>query len=178
MDPKSLIVGLLLGGSLLMLAMGLRKPISGAAGAAFALLIALLSPVAAFILSAFYMVFLMFCPEGTGAKACTASVRYKVSAVSGVLRGKSYTLSGNGKLSFGREKCKVLFPASTPGVSRHHCTLFVRNGNVYLEDNNSHYGTYLLPSMQRLSPNSPVLLEENAGFCLAGGENSFVISRN
>jgi hypothetical protein len=178
MDPKSLIVGLLLASSLLVLGIGLRKPISGAAAAATAMIAALLSSAAATVLALFCLPLLMLSPEGAGARGAAAAARVRVSALSGVLGGKSYALSANGQLSFGREKCKVLFPPNTPGVSRHHCTLFVKNGNVYLVDNNSQYGTYLLPSMQRLAANSPVLLENNASFRLAARDNSFIINKN
>ena len=176
MDLKSLIVGLLLVGSLLMLGLSLRKPVSTAVGAVLALLFALLNSGAACIFSIIYILFLMLYPEGTGGSG-SGSGRFRVSAVSGVLRGKSYTLSGKATLNFGRDNCKVLFPPNAPGVSRHHCTLFIKNGDVYLVDNNSHYGTYLLPSMQRLTANSPVRLEDNSSFCLAARENSFVINK-
>ena len=175
---KSLIIGVFLGGALLTLGFGLKKPVPAAIGAVLLLLGALASTALAFVLFPLLLFALMVCPELGGISLGSGASGYRITAVSGPLSGRKYTISGNNaSLDFGREHCKVLFPPDTPGVSRHHCSVILRDGVAYLVDNGSHYGTFLLSPTQRLAPNSPVALTENKSFCLARNDIMFVINK-
>ena len=175
---KSLIIGVFLGAALLTLGLGLRKTILAAAAMGLMLISALISTALAFVLFPVLVFLLMALPEPGGARLSSGHTGYRITAVSGPLSGKSYTISGkNASLDFGRERCKVLFPPDTPGVSRQHCSVILREGVPYLVDLGSHYGTFLLSPTQRLAPNSPVRLTENKSFCLARNDISFVINK-
>lgn len=180
---KSLVVGLLLSASLLVLGMAVGKTLAAVLFAVLLLPLSILSPAAAFIAYAVLTVLTLALPSelfgSTGGKSASGSASYRITALSGPLRGKSYTLSARKpSLDFGREKCKVLFPANTSGVSRHHCRVFLRDGRAYIVDNGSQYGTYLLPAGHRLSPGSPEPLEDGQCFCLAHKEIMFEINRS
>ena len=172
---KSLVVGLLLSCSLLVLGMSVKKTLPAAFGFVLVLPLSLLSSWAAFIAFGGYAIFLLAWPAAAG----STTPSFRVVAVSGPLHGREYKLSGrSASLEFGREKCKVLFPANTSGVSRHHCRVFLKDGSAYIEDKGSQYGTYLLPSAKRLQPGYPERLEDGQSFCLARKEIMFVIKRN
>lgn len=69
----------------------------------------------------------------------------------------------------GRERdCGITLPEGTAGVSRHHCRLEFRSGQLILTDLNSSYGTYI--HGKRVPPNTPVALKSGSSFCL-GSEN-------
>ncbi len=59
------------------------------------------------------------------------------------LAGRVWQSSGNDIL-IGRDpkSCTVCFPQGIPGVSREHCRVFLHNGEWYLQDLMSTYGTY------------------------------------
>ena len=60
------------------------------------------------------------------------------------LQGTSWEITGD-ILVLGRhrESCGLCFDANTPGVSRQHCKIFKEQGNWYIQDLNSTYGTYV-----------------------------------
>lgn len=176
MDLKSLIVGILLGAALLIASIGLKNMICGAAAMVLEILSALIAPALAFVLlPLLFAVLLFFAPV---AQAAGAGLVYLVTAISGPLQGRSYTLHENSSLSFGRENCDVLFPGNTPGVSRRHCSLQLRNGVPYLSDSGSQYGTFIVsPNPRRLGSGGSAALADKACFCLAHRELSFIISR-
>lgn len=177
MDLKSLIVGILLGASLLIAGIGLKNIKLGLAALALEILAALISPALAFVLLPLLFVALLLL-AAPGAESAAPGAVYIVSAISGPLQGRTYTLHENQSLSFGRENCDVLFPGNTPGVSRRHCSLQLTKGTVYLCDNGSQYGTFIIsPNPQRLGSGSPTALAEDACFCLAHRELCFRIHR-
>ncbi len=180
---KSLVVGLLLSASLLVLGMAVGKTLAAVLFAVLLIPLSLLSPAVAFIAYVALAVLILALPTelfgSTGGKSASGTGSYRITALSGPLRGRGYTLSARKpSLDFGREKCKVLFPANTSGVSRHHCRVFLKEGRAYIVDNGSQYGTYLLPTGHRLSPGSPERLENGQRFCLAHKEIMFEINRN
>lgn len=90
--------------------------------------------------------------------------------------GKSIDLT-QGKIIIGRDpqRCNLVFPAETPGISAVHCEISFMGGAFLLRDLGSTYGTFLANGVklnamqeQRLSPNS--------SFYLAASENSFTIN--
>lgn len=183
MDLKSLIIGILLGGALLVAGIGLKNLQLGLAALAAEFVASLMSSTLAFALFPLLLVALMLfaAPRQVSASAAPASGPvYTVTGLSGVHAGMVFRLSeSSGPLSFGREGCDVLFPGNTPGISRKHCVIQLKNGQPYLCDSGSHYGSFILsPSPQRLSPGHPVLLADNACFCLAHRDLSYRINRS
>ena len=82
--------------------------------------------------------------------------------------GGVYPVPASGCI-IGRERdCGITLPEGTAGVSRHHCKLEFRSGQLILTDLNSSYGTYI--HGKRVPPNTPVALKSGSSFCL-GSEN-------
>lgn len=89
-----------------------------------------------------------------------------------VLSGKAYPL--NGKTFIGRnlEKCQIVFPAQTPGVSGVHCSVEPIDGGIVITDLGSSYGT-LLENGSKLTPNQSYTLRVGESFFLATKDNGF-----
>lgn len=68
-----------------------------------------------------------------------------VQCVQGTLKGKQFTLKPGRMETLGREKdVSVLYPADSPGISRHQCSFMMDNkGSLYVRDDHSSYGTKL-----------------------------------
>ena len=173
---KALVVALLLGFSLLLLGLGLGMPIPGVAAMAAEAVLGLLLPPAAFpLFMAGAVCMLCLRPIQGGGNSVTAKTRRcYIMATSGPLQGRSYPLTEQTpQLTIGREGCSVLFPPSTPGVGRHHCRVYLTGGSACLEDENSTYGTFLLPDGRKLMPDTPVTLTNGMRFCLASPAVTF-----
>ncbi len=86
--------------------------------------------------------------------------------LTGEYSGKTFPLN-NGKIVFGRDTklANIIFPQSTKGISRQHCSLKIEDGALYLCDESSSYGTFL-GSNERLTPGTPVKLESGQQFYL------------
>lgn len=68
----------------------------------------------------------------------------RLECISGVLKGKVFSLQG--KMCIGRDphKCQILFPEETKGVSRIHCSItFDGKHSVTVCDENSRCGTLI-----------------------------------
>ena len=108
--------------------------------------------------------------------------KYRVEAVmkgvSGIQNGRTYMLTEETPLIFGRrtEKCNVLFPNGTKGVSSMHCKVKWTNGKVMIKDLGSTYGTWL-NEKTRLEPNRYYELPDNGVFYLGSKENMFVVGQ-
>ncbi len=87
--------------------------------------------------------------------------------ISGEYAGKSVPLS-SGKIVLGRDNtvCNILFPISTAGISRQHCTLTFDGSKVWLCDNHSSNGTFL-ENGQKLTTGSVIELQVGQRFYLA-----------
>ncbi len=180
MEIEGLVIGLLLGGSLLMLGFGLKKPLVGGAAALIVFLVSLLSKTAGFVffpIGAFALLMVMS-PAGPNA-AGRRETGYCVTACAGPLAGMRFYLTERSPvLDFGRgTDCSVRVPADTRGVSSHHCRLTMQNGRVYLNDTGSTYGTFYGNPIRRLSPNMPAELENGSEFWLASNQIVFQINR-
>lgn len=180
MDLKCLIVGILLGASLLIMGIGLKNAVMGAVAMVLIVLAALIGPGAAFLLFPLVALAMLIlaAPAGSSVPGPANLPAFRITAVSGPLKGMHYNLSEkSGPLSFGRENCNVALPPDTAGVSRQHCTVQIKGGQPYLTDTGSHYGTFILNPPQRLQPNTPTPLADNASFCLARQDILFTINR-
>ncbi len=92
-----------------------------------------------------------------------------------IMAGKRYVI--NGTLRFGRaEDCNIRYPDKAPGISSHHCEIFVNEGNVYIRDLNSTHGTFV--NGKRISSNQPIPLTAGSEICLAGGKESCKIVKS
>lgn len=82
-----------------------------------------------------------------------------------------------GTLRIGRgEDCNVRYPENSPGISRHHCEIFVKDGGVFLQDTGSAHGTFM--NGMRLNPNQPMALTEGAWVSLGSSKERFQIVRS
>jgi hypothetical protein len=98
----------------------------------------------------------------------------RLIAVSGMLNGKKYGITGNVKIGRDAQKCAVAYPVNTQGVSGVHCELSFDGSVVYIRDLNSSYGTFLANGT-KLAPNTPCILKSGDKFYLASPENMFEV---
>ncbi len=97
-----------------------------------------------------------------------------ITCLAGPLKGRTYSIDMSG-LMIGRESdCAIRFGAESAGISRHHCSLRWANGNLYLTDLGSTYGTYMSDG-RRLAAESPVVISAGSRFYLADSKNLFQI---
>lgn len=107
----SLLTGLLLGCSLLLLGLGLKKLILGIIGLALETGTGIFSVAAAFVLFPFLVLALLAFGDGRGAAASPMG-RFRIVGCSGPLKGKTYELNAkHPSLEFGVEGSEVRFPA-------------------------------------------------------------------
>lgn len=100
---------------------------------------------------------------------------WQLRAVEGPLRGKVYPL--NGTMTIGRgSQCRVRFSQNAPGISGVHCQVRMRDGQVYIQDLGSSYGTFY-PQNNRLNPKTDYLLHEGGVFTLAQGGGAFRLEK-
>lgn len=169
----SLLTGLLLGCSLLLLGLGLKKLILGIIGLALETGTGIFSVAAAFVLFPFLVLALLAFGDGRGAAASPMG-RFRIVGCSGPLKGKTYELNAkHPSLEFGVEGSEVRFPPGTPGVSRHHCKVILKDTKAYLVDLNSSYGTFLRIPPQRLQAQTEYELHDKTEFCLASNSVVF-----
>lgn len=103
---------------------------------------------------------------------------YRIQCSKGALSGQRFMLRTDGKLTIGRDgaKCNVVYPATTPGVSARHCTVWFEGGKVYLRDEESSNGTFVLTGA-RLTAGQSVELRAGDGFYLGSPSESFTVVR-
>lgn len=76
--------------------------------------------------------------------------------------------------TIGRGKeCTIALPSDAPGISRQHCRLEVRQGQLFLIDMGSSYGTYY--HGQRIAPNTPTPVRVGSTFFLGSERYRFTI---
>ncbi len=94
---------------------------------------------------------------------------------SGSMPGKRFVIKGT--INIGRATdCDIVYPQGAPGVSGHHCQLYVENGVVYVKDLGSSHGTYV--DGDRLMANQAVPLEVGSTVELGSPQESFRIERS
>ena len=172
MSWKQIVIGVVLGCAQLSLGLGVKRPILGVAGFLLQIGTAILSPVYSFILLLICSFFILFFAGKE------KEISYIVTARIGPLAGQQETLSiQHPEITFGRENCDFQFPPDTKGISRNHCRIFLDDGNPFLEDNDSSYGTYLMGPPRKLKPGIPVEIATETEFCLSSGNNLFIIEQ-
>lgn len=70
-------------------------------------------------------------------------------------------------------ECTITLPSDAPGISRQHCRLEVRQGQLFLIDLGSSYGTYY--HGQRIAPNTPTPVRVGSTFFLGSERYRFTI---
>ena len=92
--------------------------------------------------------------------------------LAGEYAGKTFPLS-NGKIVFGRDTtlANIIFPQTTKGISRKHCTLRIEGSTLWLSDDGSTYGTFI-GSNERLTPGNSVMLENGQQFYLGSRQGA------
>ncbi len=101
---------------------------------------------------------------------------FRVQGTSGALNGKRVYISKSQPLVIGRDRdsCNMALPESTPGVSRQHCALSVKDGKLYIEDLGSSHGTFIAPG-RKLAAKEPIELHAGDTFYIGSPKESFVI---
>ncbi len=190
MDIKSVLIGVFLGGAQLMLGLGVRKPMVGAAGIVIELAAVYFSPWLAFAVFPGWCLLMMWFGSADAARMGNqpdlAPYRLILTGVRGPFTSQQFELSDTSPvLEFGTQANGVRLPEKTPGVSRHHCRVIAKNREAYLVDLNSTYGTYIwqpygdggpYASPQRLQPALEYRLYDLTEFFLGSQNVGFRIS--
>ena len=100
----------------------------------------------------------------------------RIQGLSGYFAGRRFAVSGQVRIGRNPNGNDLVYPENTPGVSGSHCMLFIRDGQLYLQDVGSSHGTFL-SSGRRLTPNQAVILHVGDRFYLATEKESFVIAQ-
>lgn len=94
---------------------------------------------------------------------------------SGSLPGKRYVIKGT--INIGRaDDCDIIYPADAPGISGHHCQVYVENGTAYVKDLGSSHGTFV--DGRRLSANQPAVLRVGMTVQLGSPRECFQVERS
>ena len=100
----------------------------------------------------------------------------RIQGVSGYFAGRRFAVSGQVRIGRNPNGNDLVYPENTPGISGSHCMLFIRDGQLYLQDVGSSNGTFLSGG-RRLAPNQAVILHVGDRFYLATERESFVIAQ-
>lgn len=113
-------------------------------------------------------------PAPASAPAAPRSAALGITCLSGPFKGRTYVIGERGIL-IGREAdCAICFDASTPGISRHHCSIRWQQGALMLTDLESAYGTFLSDG-RKLPPQFPTQVGAGTRFYLGDRGNLFQI---
>ncbi len=88
--------------------------------------------------------------------------------------GKRFSINGTVRIGRTPDRNDLVYPGNTQGVSGVHCVLTNKNGQVYIQDLGSTYGTYL-GNGQRLAANQTVALQMGDRFYLGSEREMFAI---
>lgn len=92
---------------------------------------------------------------------------------SGVYKGRSFFIKNRIRIGRDPSRNELVYPPKTKGVSSVHCEITIRDGQIYLSDLGSSYGTFL--KGVRISANQGVPVREGDSFYLGQPQESFVI---
>ena len=88
------------------------------------------------------------------------NVKLYVKGIKGALAGRRFPV--NGRMTAGRAlECGIVFPQGTAGISRRHFELFYKDGNLYIQDLGSSFGTVIYNN-QKLTPYQPAHIKPGA----------------
>ncbi|NBH14928.1 FHA domain-containing protein [Lachnospiraceae bacterium] len=98
----------------------------------------------------------------------------RLQAVSGVFAGKRYAISSRVRIGRDASRNELVYPQGTPGISGAHCELSFRNGQVYIRDLGSTYGTFV--DGKKIEPNHQVPLRLGESFYMGQPSERFIIA--
>lgn len=98
----------------------------------------------------------------------------QVVGMQGTFANNAFTVTGSMIMGRSASRCHLVYPQNTPGVSNVHCEIRYMNGELYLVDRGSSYGT-VVNNQTRLNANQPYQLHNGETFFLASPENSFIV---
>lgn len=105
-----------------------------------------------------------------------------LTGVGGALGGQKYRLDGDlskNIVTIGRSSdCYIHYPEDETRVSKHHCSILMRNGGLVLVDNDSTNGTYIKKNgmYSKLTPQSAEPLKAGDKFYVGVHDNAFVLT--
>lgn len=99
----------------------------------------------------------------------------RFQGVEGVFRGQRFAVTS--QLRIGRDPARndFVYPAGTGGISGVHCQLTYRDGQLYIQDLGSTYGTFV--NGRKLAPQETAPLRPGDRFSLGSEKESFTIVR-
>lgn len=98
---------------------------------------------------------------------------FRLQSVRGTFGRKRFALEGHVVVGVDPSQCNLVYPKGTRGISRKHLELLVQDGNVFIEDMGSTYGTFL--NGRKLEPHQWMMLHKGDSFWLATENECFVI---
>lgn len=117
--------------------------------------------------------------EGSGSAGgaeITGDTGLRLQGIAGVHAGRRYAISGPVRLGRDQSRCNIVYPADAQGVSGYHCMVAVKDGQVYVMDLGSTYGTFLANG-RRLAANETVAVPVGEVISLGSERESFRIDR-
>lgn len=109
------------------------------------------------------------------APVMAADNRPRIQGLAGTFAGQRYTIEPSVRIGRDPNKNDLVYPANAQGISGVHCVLMVDDGQVWLKDLGSTYGTYLANG-QRLAANEAAKLNIGDRFWLGSEKELFVIA--
>ncbi len=113
-------------------------------------------------------------PQPTEADPNDSGLR--IQGISGVYANRRFSITGVVKLGRDPQANHLSYPAGTKGISRIHCEVYAVNGQVYLRDLGSTYGTFTGDG-RKLMASQPMALAVGDKFYLGSPEQMFVVTR-
>lgn len=98
---------------------------------------------------------------------------YRLQGLTGVYAGKRYALEKDLRIGRDPSRNDLAFPSSNKKISGAHCTILVRDNELFVQDNGSTNGTYI--NDQRLESGQTRKLLVGDVIALADKENTFRI---
>lgn len=103
----------------------------------------------------------------------TEDARYLLG-IGGIYNGQTFTIGKEIVIGRNPDKCSIIYPDETKGISSIHCKIMVENGKVSLIDLASTYGTFR-DNGEKLVPQVVYAMEVGDGFYIGNVENTFLI---
>ncbi|MCH5199573.1 MAG: trypsin-like peptidase domain-containing protein [Oscillospiraceae bacterium] len=97
-----------------------------------------------------------------------------ITGTKGVMNGQTFPISGSILIGRNAQKCNVVYPIDTQGISAVHCQIRETPNGYEIIDRGSSNGTFL-GSGQRLAPDVPTPLPNGTFFYLGSAEQLFQI---
>ena len=96
----------------------------------------------------------------------------RVLVIGGVMGGKTIQLKKGAPVVIGRDpnRCQVVYPKDTAGVSSVHCTITYDGNEVTVADNGSSYGTFV--GGQKVEPGRPMVMHRGQEVTFGSDKNS------